>query len=187
MNTWQKYDQDETVYDGHRKVVLKHYKNAEGKSFDFETFEKVGSESVVVLALDKEGSAIVAEQYRVGPEMVMLDCPGGGVGKNQTPEEAARAELLEEAGYESSQWQYLGSTHEHPYSNRNRHYFLALDAEKIAEPSIDDLEDIEVKKISIDQLITNARTGKMTDALIVFYAYDALRKFQKERTDETTN
>lgn len=180
MKKWEKYQDDETLYDGHRKVVLKHFKNVEGRTFDFETFERVGSESVVVLALDSFNKAIIAVQFRAGPEELMLDCPGGAVKPGQTPEQAARAELLEETGYESGEWQYLGATHDQPYSNRNRHYFLATNAHQVTEPTMDDLEDIEVKKIAIEQLIANAKSGKMTDALIVLYAYDTLNKIMKE-------
>lgn len=182
VKRWERYAQDEVMYGGHRKVITKYFKNEDGSVFDFETFDSMGSESVVVLALDEQNRVIIVEQFRVGPEALMQDCPGGGVKRGQTPESAAREELLEETGYKSDNWMYMGATHEHPYSNRNRHYFLALNARQAAEPAHEDLEDIELKKISIEQLVYNAKNGKMTDALIVLYAYDELMKIQKGDT-----
>jgi 8-oxo-dGTP pyrophosphatase MutT (NUDIX family) len=63
-----------------------------------------------------------------------LELPGGQVEVNETPEQNARKELLEEAGYEADEFHLLGSMS--PDSGRldNRMwFFLALDAHPTAD------------------------------------------------------
>ena len=64
------------------------------------------------------------------------------------------------------------------YSNAETHYFLARDCVKDAEQHTDDGEFINVKEISIKQLLDNAYGARMSDVGGVFLAYDKLRELE---------
>src|SRR5262249_18088057 len=54
---------------------------------------------VSIVALTAEGHLLLVRQYRPAVEQVTLELPCGHVEPGETPEEAARKELLEETGY----------------------------------------------------------------------------------------
>ncbi len=67
--------------------------------------------------------------------------------------------------------------------NGTWHFFFATDCVKVADQKLDDNEFIETELITIEELIANAKTGKMTDAIAVFMAYEKLQVAQKKLTN----
>ena len=53
---------------------------------------------VSVFAVTRDGSFPLVRQFRPAVEMITLELPCGHIDKGQTPEQAARKELLEETG-----------------------------------------------------------------------------------------
>ena len=64
---------------------------------------------VSVFAVTEDGKFPLVRQFRPAIEQFTLELPSGHVDKGQTPEEAARAELLEETGFIASKMILLGS------------------------------------------------------------------------------
>ena len=149
---------------------------ASGKSHEFDTIGKVGSQVAAVVALTEDNQVIIAEQFRTGPERIMQDLPGGMVDAGEEPQDAAMRELMEETGYEVGSIEPLGMACDDGYSNVERHFFLARACKKLTEQHLEDAEEIEVKLLSVQQVLDNARTNRMTDALAVYYASDELEK-----------
>lgn len=81
-------------------------KSFEGSDADYYAIE--AQDYVHVLALTSEGQLLTVRQFRPALERSVLDLPCGHVESGQTPEEAARAELLEETGYEAGEMEFLG-------------------------------------------------------------------------------
>jgi 8-oxo-dGTP pyrophosphatase MutT (NUDIX family) len=52
-------------------------------------------------ALNEQGELLLVRQYRPGARAFTLEVPSGHVEVGETPEQAARKELLEETGYEA--------------------------------------------------------------------------------------
>jgi ADP-ribose diphosphatase len=63
---------------------------------------------VAVVALTTGGDVVLVRQFRPAVETVTLELPAGHVEKGQTPEDAARAELLEETGFKARDVRFLG-------------------------------------------------------------------------------
>lgn len=71
----------------------------------------------------------------------------------ESPEAAARRELLEETGYAADDLIDLGSTWANFGNHTNRvHHFLARGCARVAEQSLDDSESIVVHVLSLDGL-----------------------------------
>jgi ADP-ribose pyrophosphatase len=140
-----------------------------------------GFEDSNVIALDKHGNVIIAKQFRCGPRQVLKEIPGGMIDNNETPEQAAIRELSEEAGYQPGVLEYLGYTFREAWRNGKSHYFLATDCKPLTTgQQLDDFEVIEVELITVAELISNAKSAKMTDSGGVLLAYDRLKQLEEQ-------
>lgn len=81
-------------------------KTFEGSDAPFYTIE--AQDYVHVLAATADGHILTVRQFRPALEKSVLDFPCGHIDEGQTPEEAARAELLEETGYTADHFEFLG-------------------------------------------------------------------------------
>lgn len=176
IQTWARHREDEVTRVGWRTVTRKHFITPDGVEHEFDTIGTVGSQVAAVVALTEDNRVIIAEQFRTGPECIMQDLPGGMVDPGETPLDAARREMIEETGYEVGSIEYLGMACDDGYSNVERHFFLARDCKKIGDQQLEHAEEIELKLLTVSEVLHNARTNRMSDALAVYYASDELKK-----------
>src|SRR5438477_12047388 len=92
---------------GYRRLVKRTYKLPDGRTTDFDVVD--GGRVVCILALTGTNQVVLAKQYRPGPEIVLLELPGGGADEDEEPLEAARREVLEETGYDGAS-QFVGTS-----------------------------------------------------------------------------
>ena len=84
--------------------------------------------SVVILAITSEQKVITIEQFRPILSKKTLEFPSGSINKGETPLAAAKREMLEETGYISNKWKFLGKgVLRLERESSNNYYFLALD------------------------------------------------------------
>lgn len=115
--------------------------------------------AVIVLAMTPDNKFLCFRQTKYAVEGTTLAPVGGMLEPNEEPLTAAKRELLEETGYEASEWVSLGSHILDP--NRGvatMHLFLAVNAKQVTEPNSDDLEDQELLFITQSEL-ENALTA----------------------------
>ena len=122
------------------------------------------SDSVAVVVLDEQGSILLVRQYRHAVGKALLEIPAGGIDPGEQPLEAVRRELQEETGYFPRQIDRLGGFFATPgYGTEYLHCFLASDlvpARLVAE----DTEDIELVRISADEIPGLIASGDICDA-----------------------
>jgi ADP-ribose diphosphatase len=179
MKPWKRIEPTTIHRVGWRTVVSKTFIDNKGQQHLFDTYCKEGQEFVAVLALTPDNQVVVTRQFRVGPEKVMDELPGGFVDAGEDKEAALRRELLEETGYQAGNVEYLGPHHKDTYMNAVWHFFYATDCILQKEQALEHEEDIEVRLISIPELYDNALHDKMTDPIVVLFAHEKLRKLQE--------
>ena len=117
--------------------------------------------AAIVLAVTDDNKFLCFRQTKYALEGTSLAPVGGMLEPNETPLDAAKRELLEEMGYEASDWVNLGSHILDP--NRGKatmHLFLALNAKRVAEPNSDDLEDQELLFLSRNEIENALQAGE---------------------------
>jgi ADP-ribose pyrophosphatase len=117
--------------------------------------------AVIVLAVTVDNRFLCFRQTKYAVTGTSLAPVGGMLEQNEIPIDAAKRELLEEMGYEASDWINLGTCILDP--NRGIatiHLFLALNAKQIADPHSDDLEDQELLFLSRAEIESALKAGE---------------------------
>lgn len=97
----------------------------------------------IAVPVTKAGDLVMIRSYRHGLGRVSLCAPAGFVNPGESPLQAAQRELIEETGYEASEWQDLGSF----VVDGNRqcgtaHIFLARNANLVRLPNNPDPNEV---------------------------------------------
>jgi len=141
-----------------------------GETHEF--FQLSAAEWVNVVAVTREGEAVLVRQERHGTEAMSLELPGGLVDPGETPAEAALRELREETGYRGLVAEPLGFVHPNPAIQANRcHSFLALDVVPEGAQRLEGREEIEVVRVPLAELRELVGRGEITHALVVTALY----------------
>jgi ADP-ribose pyrophosphatase len=154
---WRKAG-EHLAYGGIRRILNRSFVLPNGKTADFEIWNE--RDTVAVLALTPNREVVLVRQFRPGPEEVLLELPGGVIEEDQTPLEAARAELLEEAGYDGK-FASAGEALANAYSTRTKHLFTATECRSVAAPEPD--EFTEPVLLSLADFRDHLRGGRLTD------------------------
>jgi ADP-ribose pyrophosphatase len=146
-----------------------------GQSHEMFVLEYPDWVNVIPLTPDEE--VVLVEQWRHGTRSVHLETPGGLMNDDETPEQCARRELLEETGYEAGSILRLGTVHPNPAVQANlQHYILAENCRKVAEPKLDHTEDIAVKLVSLADIAGMIEAGEITHGMVIGGLYRLLRR-----------
>ena len=133
------------------------------------TFERIILESVDwvnVVALDNQGRSLMIRQFRFGVGYTTLETPGGMVDPGEDSKTAAARELLEETGYVSSNWTYLGAVEPNPaYHNNLCHHWLAEDVYAANEQDLGDGESIALEFMTQLEVRERVQSGELKHAL----------------------
>lgn len=99
-----------------------------------------GKDYVSIVAALPDGQVLLVRQFRPAVGGETIETPAGHVEPGQTPEAAARQELLEETGHRAGRMELLGVLHPDTGRLGNRHWaFFAADLERVGEPAGDEV------------------------------------------------
>lgn len=114
---------------------------------------------VTVLARAVDGRYLAIRQFRPAVEAFTLELPSGCVDRGETPEAAARRELLEETGYEAGSLEVLGSLHTDTGRLSNRLWCFWTPDARPAGRAVE--AGIEPLKLSKEELLAAFRRGEI--------------------------
>lgn len=121
-----------------------------------------------VIAITKDGKFVMISQYRHGLGTTSYELVAGVCDPNETPEQSAKRELLEESGYGGGEWSEYMRVCPNPTNHNNISYtFLAIGVEKVAEQNTEDTEDIDVHLLSHQEVRYLLDNNMMPQALHV--------------------
>lgn len=159
------------VYDGGWVVRMReddlHRPEHPEDAFSRTVLEHPGA--AIVLALDEDDRALCLWQYRHAVTANLLQLPAGLLDVDgESPEEVARRELVEEAGYEASTWTHLHSAYTSPgISQELCHYFLARGLSEVGRgdftPEHEEAE-MQVGWVPVADLGAAVLEGRVRDA-----------------------
>jgi nudix-type nucleoside diphosphatase (YffH/AdpP family) len=155
------------------KAVLQYEK------FDGEMSEEVtrlnfnrGDSAAILLYDEEKDSVILVKQFRY-PAYVN-DCPGwileavaGTIEEGRDAVSVARAELLEEAGYEVDDLELISRFYVSPGGTSERiHLYLGLARRKVSSGGglVSENEDIQVISMPLNEAMEMVETGEICDA-----------------------
>jgi ADP-ribose pyrophosphatase len=123
--------------------------------------------AIGVVPMDKEKNIWLVGQYRYPLNEYSWEIPEGGGKLDVDPKLSALRELLEETGIEAKNIRELMRMHlSNSVSDELSITYLATGLEfKEAEP--EESEDLQVKKVSLDEAFELVMSGKITDAISV--------------------
>ena len=151
------------VYQGHAvNIRVDTVEKAGGRKTTRDVVEH--SNCIAVVAIDEQDNVLLVRQFRHPVDRFLLEIPAGGIDPGEEPLDSVRRELQEEIGYLPQRIDKLGGFYSVPgYGTEYLHCFLATDlvpGRLVAE----DTEDIELVRISLDEIPRLITSGEICDA-----------------------
>lgn len=154
MEKW-KTRKSEKLIDNHWvKVRRDAVELPNGQSID-DFYAVTINDAAAIVALDDKGNIILKNEYRYCYDRNLIEVPAGTFEENETDGFAvAKRELLEETGYVSDNWTYLGATVESSAKLTNyMHIYFANHCRKVSGQHLDDTEELDVIVIPLSEAV----------------------------------
>lgn len=162
----------ETVFDGKVLTVRRDgVRMTDGRTAEREVVDHPGA--VGVVALDDDGNVVLVNQYRHPVGARLDELPAGLLDvEGESAIEAAKRELLEEAGVVADDWHVLLDLHPTPgYSNEAIRLYLArglhTDAHRAGFEPEGEEQTMTTGREPLSEAVHRALTGGMTNAAAV--------------------
>lgn len=116
-----------------------------------------------VVALTSDNKILLKTEYRYSQQTDLIELPAGTFEEDENdPLAVAKRELLEETGYESSDWTYLGATVESSSKLTNQmHLFLAKNCVRVCGQHLDIAEHLDVMLVDLKTAVDMVMRGEI--------------------------
>jgi 8-oxo-dGTP pyrophosphatase MutT (NUDIX family) len=118
-----------------------------------------------IIPIDEEGDTWLVGQYRYALDAYSWEIPEGGGAKDEDILEAAMRELREEVGLVAKKWSQIASANtSNSVTDEAAYLFIAQDLSE-TETEHDDTEQLQIKKVSLNEAFEMAMNGTIKDAM----------------------
>lgn len=124
---------------------------------------------VIVIATDQDGKLILFREYKYAVNETVLMFPAGGLDGKESPIEAAKRELLEEAGYTSDEVEYMTALTIYPSKVDHATHFVRIkNAKKVADVAHEATETIgDIELVAPEQISQLIQRGQFTTMFMI--------------------
>jgi 8-oxo-dGTP pyrophosphatase MutT (NUDIX family) len=137
-----------------------------GKTHDF--YITYLADGVHVIALTRDRQLVMVRQFRAGSRRDSLETPGGLLEPDEDPRVAGARELLEETGYAGDPAKLIGTLRPNPaLLTMKISTIVVRNAQRIAEPRLDQSEELVIELIPIDEILALIVRGEIDHAVCV--------------------
>lgn len=157
---------------GFLRVHTRRYLMPNGRISEWDILQ--GGRTVALLALTPDGDIVLVQQFRPGPDRVLMELPGGIVVEDEEILDAAARELREETGYVATDMMLVGQTWLAGYATHQRYAVLATRCRQLMQRSLDEDEYSQPILLSREDFLAHLRTGDLTDTDIAYMCLDRL-------------
>jgi 8-oxo-dGTP pyrophosphatase MutT (NUDIX family) len=163
MKGWKTVKSKEVYKCKYLKVFEEDFLVPSGKMHRYYILKR--NDYVIVIA--KEGNYLyLIEQYRYTTKTRLLQVVAGGIEKGETPLQAAKKELEEEAGIRAKKFKRLGWFYSYYGCSNQRAYVFLVENLEFGEQKPDELEKegkMRVKRFSVSEVSRLIKSGKIRD------------------------
>jgi ADP-ribose pyrophosphatase len=127
--------------------------------------------AVMMIPILDDGRLVLERQYRYPMQQVVIEFPAGKLDPGEDPLACARRELLEETGYTAREWARAGLMH--PVVSYSTEFIDMWFARGLTlqQTRLDDEEFLEVITVTLDELLSWCRDGRVTDSKTLIGAF----------------
>ncbi|WP_044871868.1 ADP compounds hydrolase NudE [Pseudomonas sp. LFM046] len=156
------------------QIEALHLEFSNGQQRVYERLRGTGYQSVIVVAKPDPDHVLLVREYAVGVEQRVLGLPKGGVDGDESPEQAANRELMEEVGLRANRLRELGLLTLAPgHLCHSCRVVLAEDLQPCTAEG-DEPEPLEVLQVSLSQLPALVASGELQEARAIAALFMAL-------------
>ena len=117
------------------------------------------------------GKILLVEQSRTAVGRKTLEIPAGTLEEGESPEDCAKRELIEETGFQASQWDKLTAYYPSPgYSSEVIHIFKARGLEEVSDTEA----ELPLHYLDLKEVQARIRAGEIMDSKTIIGVLMAL-------------
>ncbi len=164
--SWKQLD-TRTVYENPWMEVREDYVVNPGGGRNHYGWVHFKNRAIAIVPLDEAGNTWLVGQQRYTLDEYSWELPMGGAPLDEPPLDAAKRELREETGLTATRWSEVMRLHtSNSITDEVGIVYVAEDLTE-GEPEFEETEDLEIRRLPLEEAVQLVNDGKITDAMSV--------------------